>query len=136
MALLLKENKGKHDHHIGSINRVIDYIDQNIDMPLTLEELASQAHFSKFHFLRVFTDVVGESPIQYMLRMRLEKAAALIMTAPDLPISDIALQFGFADHTTFSRQFRKYFNQTPTAFRAARLEKKNHQQIFGDDRLS
>ena len=64
------------------INKVTDYIHQNIDQPLSLQKMAGIACFSPFHFHRVFTILTGETPTDYIKRTRIEKAgrACILMT--------------------------------------------------------
>ncbi|MDH8702509.1 transcriptional regulator GlxA family with amidase domain [Dysgonomonadaceae bacterium PH5-43] len=57
------------------INRVMDYIDQHLDKPLELKSIADVANFSPFHFHRIFSFLIGETPIDYIKRLRVEKAA-------------------------------------------------------------
>jgi len=99
------------------INKVLDYIEKNIDKNFTLEELADTASFSKFHFNRIFKALMGETPFRYILRIRLEKAAALLTATPHQNISDIALQCGFADPVIFSRNFKSCFRISATQYR-------------------
>ncbi len=66
-----------------------DYIESNIEKPMTLEELATVANFSKFHFNRIFQSIVGETPFQFILRVRIEKAAMLILNNKKESISEI-----------------------------------------------
>ena len=73
------------------INRVLSYIDRNICTELTLEEIAEQTLFSKYHFLRIFSSVIGEPLSKYIQRLRLEKAASEIESDKDIPITEIAL---------------------------------------------
>ena len=60
------------------INRVIDYINQNLDHSFSLDELAQKAHFSSYHFHRIFVAVTGETVNFYTNRIRLEKSARLL----------------------------------------------------------
>ncbi len=82
--------------YISRINRVQDYIDKNISSKLTLEELASVANFSKFHFHRIFVALIEETLNCYIHRIKLEKAAPLLAINPDLPITEILLDCGFS----------------------------------------
>ncbi len=68
---------------------------------MTLEELASVANFSKFHFNRIFQSIVGETPFQFISRVRIEKAAMLIATNKNESISEIAYKCGFSDTQYF-----------------------------------
>ena len=109
------------DYYIERINKTIDYIDSHLANPFTLEELSCVAHFSKYHFNRIFTRVVGESPFHYILRLRLEKSASLIMYSSHRSLTDIASECGFSDLSIFSRNFKKHFNVSPSAFKKSNL---------------
>jgi AraC family transcriptional regulator len=88
-----------------------------LDDDLSLENLAARAGWSPFHFHRAFRAVTGETPKQYTLWLRLERAAARLLTHTD-PIATIAAGVGFASHEVFTRAFRRHFNCTPARFRA------------------
>jgi len=92
--------------YIARINRVLDYIDVHLDEALPLEALARVACFSPFHFHRIFGAMVGEAPTPYVKRVRLEKAASLLLKNPEQSITDIALRCGFSSSASFARAFR------------------------------
>lgn len=95
-------------------------IEAQAGLRLPVEELAAEAAVSPFHFLRVFEQVVGATPGQYMLRMRLRRAAVRLRCCDDT-IAAIALDCGFEDLSTFNRQFRRATGLTPGAFRTRRV---------------
>lgn len=99
----------------------MDFIDQNLSQPLDLNIVAQISNFSLFHFHRIFTYMVGETPIDYILRLRLEKAAQRLLDKNYGSITEIAYSCGFGSASLFSRTFRKYFDMTPTAY--GKLEK-------------
>ena len=103
--------------YTSRINRVIDYINQNISEPLDLETLAGVAAFSKFHFHKVFGSIAGESIGSYISRLRLEKAAAAVAGPEGKPITDIAMDLGYSSLSVFSRSFREYFGMSPAQWR-------------------
>src|SRR5687768_14313924 len=78
--------------------------------------LEAMAGWSAFHFHRSFRRIVGETPKQYMLRLRLERAAARLATGSE-PVVSIAADAGFASHEVFTRAFRRRFGLTPSAYR-------------------
>jgi AraC family transcriptional regulator len=87
-----------------------------LDQPHDLESLARRFGYSPFHFHRLFTAGVGETPKQHVERLRLEKGW-LAVAVTDQPILDIALAVGFQSHETFIRAFRRAYGETPTALR-------------------
>jgi AraC family transcriptional regulator len=98
------------------IDRVIDYLCDHLDTPLKLEELATVACFSEFHFHRVFRAMTGETLNDFTNRLRLEKAARLLKRTRQ-SATDIALECGFSSSATFSRSFNHAFNTSPTQYR-------------------
>jgi AraC family transcriptional regulator len=82
-----------------------------------LAALSSRAGLSAFHWHRLFSTVVGESPKQFAQRLRLSRAAALLLSRHDSVLS-IALSCGFASHEGFTRAFRRRFGVSPRAYRA------------------
>jgi AraC family transcriptional regulator len=87
----------------------LNYINQNLVDELSLETLAKVANYSTLHFRKIFTEAVYESPKQYIIRLRLEKAAHYLRAFRDMPISEVALNSGFTSPSIFSRSFRNYF---------------------------
>lgn len=94
-------------------------IETQRDARPSVDELAADAAISPFHFLRIFEQVVGVTPGQYMLRARLHRAAVKLRSCADT-IAAIALDCGFDDLSTFNRQFRRATGLTPGAYRARR----------------
>jgi len=114
------------EEYIYRINKVFDYIEKNIDKQFTLEELSSVSCFSKFHFHRIFLSLVGETPFQFIQRIRLEKSASNLILNPKESISEIAVKYGFTDISIFSRNFKSHFKKSATEWR---IDKSNLSQI-------
>jgi AraC-like DNA-binding protein len=91
------------------------WIEANAAEPLDLESMARQAGLSPFHFLRVFARVLGVTPHQYLVRTRLRRAAQLLARR-DLPVTEVALEVGFADLSNFVRTFRRAAGISPARF--------------------
>lgn len=100
------------------MNRVMDYVEMHLGEALTLDELASVAFFSKYHFHRLFRAIVGETIGQFILRLRLEKAAGQLLSAPGTAVTEIALHCGFSSSATFARAFREAFGMSASEYRA------------------
>ena len=98
------------------IDRVIDYLRENLNRPTKLSELAQVACFSEFHFHRIFSAVTGETLNGFENRQRLEKAARLLRYSKQ-SLTEIALDCGFSSSATFSRAFRSGFNTSPSQYR-------------------
>jgi AraC family transcriptional regulator len=100
------------------INRVIDYIEANIAKEMSLAELAGVAHFSPFHFHRIFSAMVGETLNGFIQRIRLEKAAAKLVTNPKKSITEVAFDSGFSSSSVFARAFREVFGMSASQWRS------------------
>ena len=94
-------------------------IEVQSDQSLSLRQLARDAAMSPYHFLRTFRAVAGVTPHQYLLRMRLQRAAARLRCS-DEKISAIAAEAGFTDLSTFNRRFRRVLGSSPSVYRAGR----------------
>lgn len=104
------------------VYKVIKYIEQNVDQNLPLEKLADLASFSPFHFQRVFKYIVGETPKQYIQRVRLERASHYIALKSETSLLEVALFCGFNSLEAFSRAFKNYYEVSPDEFRKSREE--------------
>lgn len=98
------------------LRRLCDWIDAHLHRPLTLADLAAEACLSEYHFARLFKHSTGFSPHHYVMQRRLEKARRLI-AGSRLPLTEIALQCGFASSAHLSRRFRTHFGCTPSQMR-------------------
>jgi AraC-like DNA-binding protein len=94
------------------------WIDANSHRPIDLDDAAAQAGISPFHFLRLFSDVLGVTPHQYLLRSRLRHAARRLAD-DDSPITEIAYDVGFNDLSNFVRTFHRAAGASPQKFRRA-----------------
>jgi AraC-like DNA-binding protein len=94
------------------------WIEANSHQEINLDATANQAGISPFHFLRLFANVLGVTPHQYLVRSRLRHAARLLADE-DIAITDIAYDVGFADLSNFVRTFHRAAGVSPGAFREA-----------------
>ncbi|MHB0771192.1 helix-turn-helix transcriptional regulator [Bradyrhizobium sp. 5.13L] len=94
------------------------WIDRNSVGDVDLEQASRQVGLSPFHFLRLFSSVLGVTPHQYLVRSRLRHAARLL-TDDDIAITDIAYDVGFGDLSNFVRTFHRAAGVSPTRFRQA-----------------
>jgi AraC family transcriptional regulator len=99
---------------------LLNHIRRRLADDMSLETLARRSGWSRFHVQRAFRRVVGETPKQYTLRLRLERAAAAL-AASKQSVRHVALAAGFASHEVFTRAFKRRFGSTPTHYRATAL---------------
>ena len=97
------------------IDRVLQYISDNISAPLTLQTLASVACLSPNYFVRKFTAALGMPPLKYVFTVRMERAKLLIKKGGR--ISEIMTDLGFTDAAYFSKAFKSYTGFSPRAYR-------------------
>ncbi|MFG1604920.1 helix-turn-helix transcriptional regulator [Actinoplanes sp. NPDC049265] len=99
------------------VARVIDLLHAKAHTAVSLAELAAAAGLSRFHLLRLFKQHTGETPAQFHLRLRLDRARRLLRTGT-ASVSEIAVRCGFADSSHFARAFRRATGVSPTSYRA------------------
>jgi AraC family transcriptional regulator len=104
----------------GRVTRVVRRMEEMPAARHSLARLAEAARLSPYHFLRTFQRVVGLTPHQYVLRMRLRRAAARLVQE-ETSVLEIALDCGFGDVSNFNRSFRTEFGRSPRAFRRSEL---------------
>jgi AraC family transcriptional regulator len=109
------------------MHRVVEHIDRHLDEPLELETLAGVAHFSPFHFHRLFSAWMGETLGEYVRRRRLEIAAQRLVSQPAVPVLQVALSVGFASAEAFARAFKTRFGSAPSSWRVS--EDSNRGQV-------
>ena len=108
--------------HTKQINRVIDYINSNLNRQISIEELSSLIDISTYHFHRIFTSSMSEPVGKYILRRRLERAANVLLSDP-VAIKDVAYDWGFSSASSFCRSFKRHFGVSAEEYR-----RKNGQQ--------
>ncbi|QEL14976.1 helix-turn-helix domain-containing protein [Limnoglobus roseus] len=98
--------------------RTITHLETHYADGVELDDLADMAHMSRRTFLRTFQAATGQSPIAYLIQIRVRRAADLLRTTGDA-ITDIAFAVGFQDSNYFARQFRQLMGTTPRDYRTA-----------------
>jgi AraC family transcriptional regulator len=91
------------------------YIDDHIGKRISLDELARQAGVSRFHFARQFRLSTGESPMEYLRRVRIERSKSILQTQ-DATIAEVAARLGFSDQSHFTRIFGRLVGVSPGSF--------------------
>jgi AraC family transcriptional regulator len=122
------------------MNLAVDYLQNHIEAEFDLKALADAASFSPFHFHRLYTRIMGETPGETLKRIRLEKSLKLLFFNLNESITDIALGCGFSSSSNFSRAFQKYYHCSPRFFRkkgyerckSVKYENSNAGKVFND----
>lgn len=101
---------------LHAVRKAHDLADREFAQPLTLDDLASAASYSKYHFARAFAAVYGETPIAFLTRRRIERAKDLLRGA-NLTVTEVALLVGYESLGSFSSRFRKLVGTSPVEYR-------------------
>lgn len=110
-------NSESYEIYKARISEAAKFIYDNLENKLDLNTIAEAAHFSPFHFHRLFSYILKETPLEFVNRMRLEKAKLMLAHRKNDSVTQIALACGFSSSAAFARAFRKQFSTTPTHFR-------------------
>ncbi|MEP7105723.1 MAG: AraC family transcriptional regulator [Chloroflexota bacterium] len=106
-----------HLHTARHLLRAKDFIDTHYREPIDVATVAVAAHQSPAHFTRQFRDAFGETPHQYLLTRRMERAAALLRNT-DYSVARICVSVGLSSVGSFTTAFRRTFGEAPTQYRA------------------
>jgi len=98
------------------LKRVLEYIDANLDENVKLSDLSEAAGMSLYHFAKLFKQSTGESPHQFVLRRRIERAKELLRN-PKMSVLEASVRTGFVDQRHFAKVFRRIVGATPTGYR-------------------
>ncbi|MBL4604957.1 MAG: AraC family transcriptional regulator [Flavobacteriaceae bacterium] len=111
------------NENIARINKAIRYIEENIQAKLLLEDVAKAAHFSPYHFHRLFSVVMGETVNNFITRRRIEKGASFLLHQKEIPVTEVSETIGFSSLSSFSRAFKKFYGLSPQEFKESSPEK-------------
>jgi AraC family transcriptional regulator len=103
---------------VKRINEALLFIDEHIAAQLTLANVSAIAHYSPFHFHRLFKIITGETLTSYINRKRIEKSAAFIIRNKQVKVADLYTKLGFDSNSSFTRTFKKIYGLSPTQFKS------------------
>ena len=106
------------DDRSVKLDRVLQYINDNLETNLSLQRLADVVQMDVYRFIRAFKQLTGSPPHQYVLRQRVERAKSLLKGS-GLSVMEIALRSGFADQSHFTTAFRRITSLRPSEYRSA-----------------
>lgn len=108
----------RSNQRLPRMGDVLSYIERHYREPITLAQLCRQGHMSESTLIRCFRRVLGRSPIEHVIRVRIAHAEDTLLHRADLRITDAAFECGFTDSNYFSRQFRRITGMAPRAYRS------------------
>jgi AraC-like DNA-binding protein len=97
------------------------FMDEHFSDNINLEEIADEAYFSKFHFIRLFRKIYGKTPHQYLTTVRIEKAKELLLT--DASVTEVCFSVGFDSVSSFTGLFKRCTTLTPSAYQQQKLQR-------------
>ncbi|HUK91519.1 MAG TPA: AraC family transcriptional regulator [Blastocatellia bacterium] len=109
------------------LRRAIEFMHDNFARELGVEEIASAAFLSEYHFARLFKQITGITPHSYLASIRLERARELLLQTP-MAISEIALTVGYQTQSHFTHAFKSATGVTPLAYRRGRVDPRSESQ--------
>lgn len=110
------------------IQTSIEYIENNLSEKLLLENLAKQNFLSKYHYHRVFHELVGETVMAYIRKRRLTEAAREL-AENKVKVIDLALKYQFGSQEAFTRAFKRMFKVTPREFKRENIKQLPYKKI-------
>jgi len=105
-----------HDKNYRKLRQVLDYVDLHFAEKIQISELSEIIHVCDDRLIRLFKEVTGETPIEYIMNLRME-AAIKLLSATELSVAEIADQTGFGSATYMTRVFKQKLNTTPGKYR-------------------
>lgn len=111
------QKRSTHNKNVQIANDTMYYIYEYIDTEINIDELALKFGISKFHFHKIFKEVMGINIYETIKSNRLQKASNLLLTNKYSTITEIASMCGYSSQTSFIRAFKERFSQTPTQWR-------------------
>ncbi|MEQ8907949.1 MAG: AraC family transcriptional regulator [Vicingaceae bacterium] len=112
------QKKSTREERYKRIMKCVAYLHQHYDQKLKIEEIAKIACMSPFHFIRSFKECMTQSPNQYLEKLRLEKAAEMLLKS-GLEVQEIAFRVGYLSASSFGKDFKSLFHLSPLQYRKA-----------------
>jgi AraC-like DNA-binding protein len=117
----LKQELYPNDYLVKQVMQAKKFMDKNYSSNLELKDIAGEAFFSKFHFIRLFKSLYGRTPYQYLKEVRIGKAKQLIQKGK--PVTAACIAVGFDSPSSFTALFKRMTGSTPSAFQKRVIKK-------------
>ena len=107
----------KVDQSNSAVKKAMVYIQENYSKDISLDDVSGQVNISPYYFSKIFKDETGENFIEYLTRVRIERAKELLVDA-NISVKEAGIQSGYSDPNYFSRIFKKQMDMTPSEYKA------------------
>jgi len=108
-----------------SVVYIQNYIAEHFNETFTLEDAANHIHYSAVHLSRIFKKVTDQTPLQYMIHLRVHEACRLLLSEQSLSVAAVGERVGYEDPFYFSRMFHKYIGVYPSEYRVKNTQEAN-----------
>ena len=115
-SFFMKQGKPKAEVTDPRLAQLVEYIQQHLDEPISIETLADRACLTKSYLIRNFRQTLGQTPLQYILQKKVQKAQTILL-GTEMSVAEVARAVGFQDASYFIRLFRKSLGFTPQEYR-------------------
>lgn len=102
------------------MNKTVEYMEEHLSEDLNLDILCGLEYMSRSHFVRQFTKRKGVSPMRFLRRLRIERAAGMLRQHPRMSVLAVAAAVGYHSITSFGDQFRQQMGMNPSEYRSQR----------------
>ncbi|WNS46948.1 AraC family transcriptional regulator [Paenibacillus sp. MMS20-IR301] len=102
-----------------TVKQMISYMASQYAHPVSIEQMCATLGYNRAYLSRIFKQETGISPVTYLLKLRIEKSRQLLRERPELSVEQVAASVGLTDALYFSRQFKRFCTQSPSAYRLA-----------------
>lgn len=109
---------GKDSQVKRTVKQMIHYMSSQYAHPVSIELMCASLGYNRAYLSRIFKEETGLSPVTYLLKLRIDKSRQLLRERPELSVEQVASSVGLTDALYFSRQFKRFCGQSPTAYRA------------------
>lgn len=129
LCLIIREQQGRKNEYKGKgyifqstgkkyvVEQIMKYMEENYREKISLEQIAGNMYLSSFYIAKIFKSETGDTPINYLIGLRMEKAKEILEAAPDEPIKEVAAAVGYSDAYHFSKLFKKHYGVSPLHYK-------------------
>ncbi|OMC69189.1 AraC family transcriptional regulator [Paenibacillus sp. FSL H7-0326] len=124
--LVLESAVAMTDSQVGrTVKQMIQYMSTQYAHPISIEQMSASLGYNRAYLSRIFKKEIGLSPVTYLLKLRIDKSRQLLRERPELSIEQISASVGLPDALYFSRQFKRFYRHSPSAYRKQMQERSN-----------